>query len=108
MAAAAVKRPPPWKAAKGSSTPASGGGAGTKKKAVRKRKWVPLPPLLAPGTAVEVLRNGAWVGGGTVTIRNDRAYMVSLDRGSMTVVLTRARVRPAAAAVVPAAAGDGQ
>jgi hypothetical protein len=72
--------------AKGSSAT-----SGTKTK--RKRKVKVLPPLLSPGTAVEVLRNGKWVGGGTVTIRNDRTYMVSL-RDGMTVLMTRGRVRP--------------
>jgi hypothetical protein len=80
MAAAAPRK------AKGSSAT-----SGTKTK--RKRKVKVLPPLLSPGTAVEVLRNGKWVGGGTVTIRNDRTYMVSL-RDGMTVLMTRGRVRP--------------
>jgi hypothetical protein len=73
------------------SLAAGGGGAKTK----RRRKTKVLPPLLSPGTAVEVLRNGKWVGGGTVTIRNDRTYMVSLPEG-MTVLMTRGRVRPTA------------
>jgi hypothetical protein len=80
MAAAAPRK------AKGSSAT-----SGTKTK--RKRKVKVLPPLLSPGTAVEVLRNGKWVGGGTVTIRNDRTYMVSL-RDGMTILMTRGRVRP--------------
>jgi hypothetical protein len=82
MAAAAPRK------TKGSSA-AGSGGAKTK----RRRKTKVLPPLLSPGTAVEVLRNGKWVGGGTVTIRNDRTYMVSLPEG-MTVLMTRGRVRP--------------
>uniref|UniRef100_A0A0D3G373 Uncharacterized protein n=2 Tax=Oryza TaxID=4527 RepID=A0A0D3G373_9ORYZ len=91
------KSPPPWKT-KGSQQPRGGGAAAAaaagSKKAKKKKKETPLPPLLPPGTAVEVLRNGAWVGGGTVTIRNDRTYMVRLA-GGMTVLATRRRVRPA-------------
>ena len=68
-----------------------GSSAATKTK--RRRKTKVLPKLLSPGTAVEVLRNGKWVGGGTVTIRNDRTYMVRLPDG-MTVLMTRGRVRP--------------
>jgi hypothetical protein len=78
---------------KGSS--AASGGGGTKTKRKMKRKTKVLPPLLSPGTAVEVLRNGKWVGCGTVTIRNDRTYMVSLPEG-ITVLMTRGRVRPTA------------
>ena len=75
---------------KGSS---AASGCTTKTKRKTKRKVKVLPPLLSPGTAVEVLRNGKWVGGGKVTIRNDRTYMVSL-RDGMTVLMTRGRVRP--------------
>uniref|UniRef100_A0A0D9WCS7 Uncharacterized protein n=1 Tax=Leersia perrieri TaxID=77586 RepID=A0A0D9WCS7_9ORYZ len=120
--AARKNAPAPWKttkAASGSSSSSSAAKKTTKAKTKRKRKEKPLPPLLAPGTAVEVLRNGAWVGGGRITIRNDRTYMVCLG-GGMTVLATRRRVRPAylppkppapAAAAAPAdvspkAAGD--
>uniref|UniRef100_J3M3Z1 Uncharacterized protein n=1 Tax=Oryza brachyantha TaxID=4533 RepID=J3M3Z1_ORYBR len=102
--AARKSSPPPWKTKAAGSQ--NGGAAGEKKKkektttATRKRKEKPLPPLLPPGTAVEVLRNGAWVGGGTVTIRNDRTYMVRLDGGT-TVLATRRRVRPSFVAPPP-------
>uniref|UniRef100_A0A0E0DM09 Uncharacterized protein n=1 Tax=Oryza meridionalis TaxID=40149 RepID=A0A0E0DM09_9ORYZ len=91
------KSPPPWKTKGEAGSSAAGSqqprGGGVAEKAKKKKKETPLPPLLPPGTAVEVLRNGAWAGGGTVTIRNDRTYMVRLA-GGMTVLATRRRVRP--------------
>lgn len=66
---------------KGKGSPAASG-------CTTKAKTKVLPPLLSPGMDVEVLRNGKWVGGGTVTIRNDRTYMVSL-RDGLTVLMTR-------------------
>ncbi|KAI5022215.1 hypothetical protein ZWY2020_058945 [Hordeum vulgare] len=88
MPAAGARRPPSKGKGPSPSPPASGVAGAKKRKRV-------LPPLLPPGTAVEVLRNGSWVGGGTVTIRNGRTYMVRLPDG-MTVLMSRGRVRPAA------------